>query len=129
MNAHHDPAISVYIVEDAPEIRLRLARALEDLDNVEIVGQAEAAPQAVAGILAAHPDCVVLDVQLAEGTGLDVLQAVHPLEPGTEFIVLTNHATDQYRRLYTAAGAQWFLDKTNEFGRVPQAVASLHRRH
>lgn len=129
MNAHHGQPVSVYIVEDAPEIRMRLTRALEDLENVEIVGEAEAAPAAVAGILAAHPDCVVLDVQLAEGTGLEVLQAVHPREPDVEFIVLTNHATEQYRRLYTAAGAHWFLDKTNEFARVPQAIASVHPRH
>jgi DNA-binding NarL/FixJ family response regulator len=43
--------------------------------------------------------------------------------PGTVFIVLTNHASPPYRRACTKAGAQYFFDKSSEFGRISTVIA------
>jgi len=116
----------VFVVEDSAPIRQRLIELLGDIDGAEIVGEAESPDAAIAGILGARPDCVVLDYRLLDGTGVDVLRAVHPVLPDTLFIVLTNHPNAQYRRICMQAGASWFFDKSTEFARVREIIAEFH---
>jgi len=116
------PHTDVFVVEDSPGIRKQLVDMLAQIDGVRVVGQASTPVDAVTGILREHPDCVLLDYQLIGGTGVDVLRAVHPKAPDIVFIVLTNHATPQYRRLCMDAGASFFFDKTNEFARVGEVI-------
>ena len=112
----------VFIVEDSASIRSRLVELLGEIDGVCVVGEAETPDEAVAGIRETQPHCVVLDFQLLGGTGVDVLRAVHPGSPEIAFVVLTNHPTAQYRRVCMEAGANWFLDKSTEFGKLKDVV-------
>ncbi|HEX5125892.1 MAG TPA: response regulator transcription factor [Rhodocyclaceae bacterium] len=118
----------VFIVEDSPAIRARLVDLLNTIDKVCVVGEADTPDSAVKGIFETKPDCVVLDIQLIGGTGVEVLRAVAPHMTSTEFIVLTNHATPQYKSFYLNAGAHWFFDKTEEFERIKEALP-FHRRN
>ena len=115
-------ARKVFIVDDSALIRTSLRDLLADIGEVKIVGEAETPIDAIDGILKLKPTCVVLDFQLRGGTGVDVMRAVHPVAPDIAFIVLTNHPTPQYKRLCLGAGAQWFFDKSTEFGRIKDAV-------
>lgn len=115
----------VFIVDDVPSMRERLAELVTDLPGVEIVGNAGTAQDAITGILAARPACVLLDYQLIGGTGLDVLRAVHSIAPETVFVVLTNLPDPQYRRACMAAGADHFFDKSTEFERVADVLRTL----
>jgi DNA-binding NarL/FixJ family response regulator len=47
---------------------------------------------------------------------------VSPASPEIGFVVLTNHPNAQYRRICMEAGADWFLDKSTEFGKIKQVV-------
>jgi two-component system response regulator DevR len=116
----------VFVVEDSAPIRHRLIELLGDIDGAELVGEAASPDAAIAGILGARPNCVVLDYRLLGGTGVDVLRAVHPVLPETLFIVLTNHPNPQYRRICMQAGASWFFDKSTEFARVKEIIAEFH---
>lgn len=120
-------ASRVFLVEDSPLIRDRLAAMLGEIDGVEIVGMADTAAAASTAILEAHPGTVVLDLRLAEGSGLEVLNRVHPACPDITFIVLTNFATPQYRRICMNAGAAHFIDKSREIGQVKGIVSGLIR--
>jgi DNA-binding NarL/FixJ family response regulator len=48
--------------------------------------------------------------------------ALHPGSPEISFVVLTNHPNAQYRRVCMEAGADWFLDKSTEFGKLKGVV-------
>ncbi len=124
-NAPSETRTNVFIVEDSAPIRERLTGLLRDIEGVTVVGEADTAKAAVEGILRTKPDSVVLDVQLTGGSGVEVLRKIHPLAPEVVFIVLTNHANPQYRRLYTKAGASHFLDKTSEFAKVMEVIAGM----
>jgi len=115
----------VYIVDDSAPIRARLAEMLSRMDSVRVVGEADCAREAVAGILSARPDSVLLDLNLMGRTGIDVMKRVHPQAPEIVFVVLTNHAEPQYRRACTEAGAAYFLDKSREFDRVREVIAEI----
>lgn len=121
---HSDPT-RVFLVEDSAPIRDRLYELLDAIDGVRVVGAAETAGAAAAGILSTRPDAVVLDISLARGTGIDVLREVHPQAPEIVFIVLTNFANPQYERICLDAGASHFIDKSLQMGRVKSIVSDL----
>lgn len=117
--------VRVFVVEDSAQIRERLLALLAEIDGVQVIGEAEGAPDAIARILSTRPDAVVLDISLAPGSGLDVLRAVHPQAPGIAFIVLTNFANPQYRKRCMDAGASHFFDKSTEMAEVKQLLSTI----
>ena len=115
----------IFIVDDSPAIRMRLAAMLRDLDGVELVGEAATAHEAIDAIGSLEPHSVLLDLQLPDASGVNVLRALCPKRPETVFIVLTNHSEPQYRRACKQAGAAYFLDKSSEFHRVGEVVRQI----
>lgn len=120
---------SVFLVEDSAPIRARLCEMLGKVDGVNIVGEADSPATAIDGILRTRPDSVVLDVRLSGGTGIEVLRKVCPLAPQIVFIMLTNHSDPQYRKICLQSGAAHFLDKSTEFDKVSEVIASLGTMH
>ena len=114
---------SVFLVEDSASIRERLLRLLESVPGARVIGQASDAEEAIAAILAARPDVVLLDVQLDQSSGFDVLRAVHGLEPAIAFYMLSNFASEPYRRQAERLGARGFFDKSTDFERLREVVA------
>jgi len=116
---------NVVIVDDSPAVRDSLIDLLASVGGVRVVGTADSPGAAIEAIVAARPQCVVLDFQLLGGTALDVLCAIRPRFPELKVIVLTNYPTSAYRRACMKAGADWFLDKTAEFEQVPKIIGGL----
>lgn len=108
----------VFLVDDSPLVRERLALMVGALPQTELVGQAADVREAIDGILAAKPDVVLLDLSLATGSGFDVLSAVHALEPAIAFYMLTNFAAEPYRRHAERLGARGFFDKSTDMERM-----------
>ncbi|MGZ5036903.1 MAG: response regulator [Usitatibacter sp.] len=117
--------LQVFIVDDSPLIRSRLAEMLASMSDQVLVGEASNARDAISGIRRTQPDSVVLDLNLMGHTGLDVMRAVRPVAPGVVFVVLTNHSEDQYRQACIAAGASYFLDKSGDFARVGEVLTEI----
>jgi DNA-binding NarL/FixJ family response regulator len=115
-------ALKVYLVEDSPAILERLEALLATVEGARTIGRASRASEAIEGILAEQPDLVVLDLKLAEGSGFDVLRAVRGAAPGIDVYMLTNFASEPYRRLAERLGARNLFDKTTEFERVREAI-------
>lgn len=110
--------MDLFIVEDSIPVRERLVRSIEDLAGLDIVGTAEDVRAAIDGLTQSPPDALILDLQLPSGSGLQVLRAVRASLPHMRVIVMTNFAAEPYRKAAMAAGAEVFLDKSAEFGRV-----------
>jgi two-component system response regulator DesR len=119
--------LKVFLADDSAAIRRRVADLLA-AGRVDIVGEAETPQACIAGILAVHPDVVVLDVQLEGGTGLQVLRTVRQAAPEVAFVVFSNNAGPAYRKRYLGEGAVRFLDKSTEFGQLAGAVDAACRR-
>jgi len=105
-------------------VRERLAAMVEGVPGARVVGHAAQACEAVSAILASQADLVVLDLRLADGSGFDVLRALHEAAPAIEVYMLSNFATEPYRRLAARLGARGFFDKSSEFERVRDVVAA-----
>jgi len=82
--------IRVAIVDDEPVAREGLRLWLEKEPDVTIVGEAGAPAEAIALVLREKPDLLFLDVQMPDGTGFDVVEAVGA-EHLPEVIFVTAH--------------------------------------
>jgi len=104
----------VYYVEDCFEVRTRVSRELAHIDGIELVGCAERAAEAIACIRRSRPDVVVLDLQLREGTGIDILRELRNDDRPPLMIVLTNQSDSTSRERSLKAGARHYFDKSTE---------------
>lgn len=116
--------MQIYIVEDSSAVRERLAAMLGEVPGAEVAGAAAGASQATREILESRPEVVILDLNLAEGGGFDVLRELHRRAPEIDVYMLSNFSAYPYRQLAERLGARGFFDKTREFGRVREAVAA-----
>jgi two-component system response regulator DesR len=122
---HNDgPSVKVFIAEDSAPIRRRVGTLLAEAQVLTVVGEGATPQGCIDAILTTRPDVVVLDAQLEGGTGLEVMKAVRPVEPGVAFVVFTNNSGPAYRRRYLSEGAADFLDKATEFDQLTRAVLS-----
>ena len=119
--------MKVFVVEDSAAVRERLLEMIREIENVEVVGEAETFDAAVSGILDTRPDVAVLDIKLADerGSGIDVLTEVKKGLPGMRAIVLSNYATPQHMKASADAGAQYFLDKSADFERIAEILTQM----
>jgi DNA-binding NarL/FixJ family response regulator len=112
----------IFIVEDSPILRQRVEQLVRSVPGAQIVGHAASAAEAVAGILAHGPDVVLLDLCLERSSGFDVLRDIAARERGIDVYMLSNFASEPYRRHAERLGAKGFFDKSTEFERVRDAI-------
>src|SRR6185503_910067 len=115
----------VFIVDDSPVVRERLAAMIAELPNIEIVGHADIAFEAIYSIRRLRPAVVVLDISMPGGSGMYVLETVKKDRPVPVVIMLTNFAHDQYRQKCLQLGADYFFDKSTEFERVIEVLRRI----
>ena len=114
----------IFLVEDSHLVLARLESLLGSLPGVRIAGTASHADRAVRRILDEKPDLVLCDLKLATGSGFDVLRAVREAAPEIDVYMLSNFASEPYRRLAAELGARDFFDKSSDIERVRDLVAT-----
>lgn len=123
----------VFITDDSKIVVERLADLLKDVSGVEVIGQAGNVPDAVSSIQKTNPDAVILDLQMPGGSGLDVLRAIRHGHPRLQVLICTNYPYPQYRNECMAAGANYFLDKSADFDKIPtifrRLIKGASKRH
>jgi len=113
---------TVLLVDDHELIRQGLARAFEREEGLEVVGQAGTVAQALAAYADLLPDVVVTDLQLPDGTGLDIVRSVRGSNATVGLVVLTMHAGDDQIFAAMEAGASAFVGKDSRASEVISAA-------
>jgi DNA-binding NarL/FixJ family response regulator len=119
--------MKVFIADDSLPIVERLTDLLQEISGVELAGYASEVGEAVRSIRRLKPDAVILDLQMPGGSGLDVLRAVRQDLPGLHVLICTNYPYLQLRDQCLSAGADYFLDKSAEFDKIPAILRELKR--
>lgn len=117
--------MDVYVVEDSSAMRQRLVALVEEVPGARVVGVADGADEAIAEIKSLRPRIVVLDLRLAQGSGLSVLMTVKQLERPPVVAVLTNYPYEQYRARCAELGADYLFDKAIGFDGLLDVVRGL----
>ena len=116
---------SIFIVDDSEVVRDLLSQIIRRLPNLDEVGHAGTANEAIDAIRRLKPAIVVLDISMPDGSGLQVLAAVKRENPPPIVMMLTNLAYERYREECRQLGADYFFDKSTEFQQAKEALIKL----
>ena len=112
----------VLIIDDSEPIRQRIAALLDESADIQIVGEAGTKHDGWLALQRLLPDTVILDIRLPDDSGIQLLRQIKSGYPGIRVIMLTNYDLQQYRRQCLRLGADYFLNKTQEFEKIVPAV-------
>ncbi len=102
---------TVLLIDDHELIRQGLAGAFGHAEGFEVAGQAASVTDGLALARELHPDVVVTDVRLPDGSGLDVVRALRKEDRSVGLVVLTMYAGDEQLFAAMDAGASAFVGK------------------
>jgi DNA-binding NarL/FixJ family response regulator len=118
--------LRVFLVEDSALTRERLIEEIACTRETEFVGCAESEADAVEQLSKLNCDAIVLDINLARGSGFVVLKSVRANRAHRpQIIVFTSYAYPYYRQLSLEMGADFFLDKATDFKRLLEIIEEL----
>ncbi|MFB9314439.1 response regulator transcription factor [Nocardioides plantarum] len=117
-----DHPIRLLLVDDHDLIRSGLGAVIDLEDDMDVVGSAGSVTEAVAQYEALSPDVVIADLQLQDGTGLDIVRTIRKSSNETGLIVLTMHSGDDQIFAAMQAGASGFVGKDAPSAEVVKAA-------
>ena len=119
--------ISVLIADDHQLFRQGLAAMLKDVKELDVIGQAADGGQALDLIAEQPPDVLLLDIEMPEVDGFEVLKKLKQARLTTKILVLTMHHSGTFIKNIVAAGADGYLKKDSDQEVLIQAIQQVHR--
>lgn len=117
----------VFVVDDHEIVRTGLTGLINAQADLEVVGEAATQRQAVGRVAATRPDVVVLDVRLAEGSGIDACRVIRSREPGIRCLMLTAFDDDEASCASVLAGASGYVLKDIRGERLVEGIRAVAR--
>ncbi len=117
----NEAEIRVMIVEDYKLTRVGLRYALNQIDNISVVAEAESAEEALEMVGKEKPDVVLMDLGLPNMNGLEATMKVKEICPDTQVIILTSHDREEEVLASFGSGATAYCLKDIE----PQALSNV----
>jgi DNA-binding NarL/FixJ family response regulator len=114
----------VFLLDDHEVVRRGLREMVDAEADLEVVGEASTAEEALARIPPTHPDVAVLDVRLPDGNGVEVCREVRSRHSEIQCLILTSFADDEALFQAIMAGASGYLLKQI---RGPDIVDAIRR--
>lgn len=124
-SASGEKSLRVFIADDSRLVVERLIALLATVEGVQIIGAARTANAAIRGIQHLLPDLVILDFQLPDGNGIDVLKVIKQDTNSPRVMLLTNSAYPQYRIECMQQGADYFFDKSLDLEQAVETCRHL----
>jgi len=103
--------IRVFLVDDHEIVRRGVADLIDAEPDLQVVGEASTARQAMGRIEATSPDVAVLDVRLPDGSGIDLCRAIRSAHPEIHCLMLTAYDDDEASYTAVLAGASGYVLK------------------
>jgi DNA-binding NarL/FixJ family response regulator len=123
----HNGAVSirVFLLDDHELVREGIRQLLESDEEIEVVGEATTAAEAVVRIPLARPDVAILDVRLEDGSGIEVCRDMRSALPDLVCLMLTSYADDEALYASVMAGASGYVLKRIRAGELIEDVKKV----
>jgi DNA-binding NarL/FixJ family response regulator len=124
----HNPKseINIVIVDDHPVVREGLAAILGTQSDFHIAGEAASGSEALALVMQAAPDVMLLDLEMPGMDGVEVIRHLRQTNPAVKVVVFTAFDTDERILSALQAGAQGYLLKGAPRAELFEAVRVVH---
>jgi two-component system response regulator NreC len=103
--------IKLLLVDDHAVVRSGLRMLLDGEDDVEIIGEAGSASEAINAVATMKPDMVLMDIGLPDMSGIDAAREIKSLWPEISIVALTIHEDQEYFFKMLEAGASGYVPK------------------
>ena len=103
--------ISVYLVDDVPELRELVKYGMQDDPAFEVVGEAGDGRSALAGIAETRPAAVLLDLSMPDMNGFEAILEIRKSDPDVAIIVLSGFSVDRMGPKTLERGADRYVEK------------------
>jgi DNA-binding response OmpR family regulator len=120
--------MNIAVIEDNVPVRQLLVRRAQKLGGITVVAQASGEDEAVDAVMATTPDVVLLDLNLAQGTGLSVLSRLRDRDYAGRVFVLSAENAETHAGPCRRSGADAFYDKAFDFEKLLADLQDLCRR-
>ena len=115
----------ILIVDDHPLVRAGLAQLIGDCPDLEVCGEAADMAEALKQIDAVKPDLAIIDLSLAGGSGLDLIERIRARDKNVLMLVASMHDEKLYAERVLAAGARGYINKQEAQDRIIQAIRQV----
>jgi two-component system response regulator DevR len=119
------PPLRVLLVDDHEVVRSGIAALLKATDDIVIAGEAGSVQEAIDEAERARPDVVVMDVRLADGSGIEATREIRARRPNTQVLMLTSFADDEALFASIMAGASGYVLKQVKGGELVRAIRTV----
>ena len=103
--------ISVYLVDDVPELRELIKFGMEEDPGFEVVGEAGDGRSALEGIAETQPAAVLLDLSMPDMDGMQAIPEIRRGDPDVAIIVLSGFSADRMSGAAIDRGADGYVEK------------------
>src|SRR5688572_14154061 len=117
--------VSVLVADDHPIYREGIVRAINERDDLELVGEAADGREALDGVASHRPAVAVLDIRMPELDGTQVLSALRRDEAETEVLFLSAFMEPELAYKAIAAGAKGYLSKESSRREICDAIVAI----
>ena len=108
----------VLIVDDSHLLQTRLKKALIEVDKNMSISQATNCKEATGLFTSFEPGTMILDIELPDGSGIDLLRKIKEDNPIVNVIIFTNYTTNKFKKSCMELGANHFIDKSELFSLI-----------
>ncbi|UUZ75651.1 response regulator [Polaromonas sp. P1(28)-13] len=115
----------LFIVEDSDVVRALWRTVVARITGLSLAGEFNRASTAIAAIRREPPHVVLLDINLNDGNGMEVMRVVAAESPMTKVVVVSNCSDTTHRKYFTEAGAYAFYDKSHELAAMRDMLERL----
>ncbi|HKZ75117.1 MAG TPA: response regulator transcription factor, partial [Actinomycetota bacterium] len=119
------PPLRVLLVDDHEVVRSGVKALLQATDDIVVTGEAGTVREAVDEADRTRPDVVVMDVRLADGSGIEATREIRAKHPKTQVVMLTSFADDEALFASIMAGASGYVLKQVRSGELVRAIRTV----
>lgn len=112
----------ILIIDDHPLVRTGFAQLIGDAPDLEVCGEAGSMSDGLDLAISLKPDLAIIDLSLAGGSGLDLIDHIKARDPDILMLVASMHDEELYAERVLAAGARGYVNKQEAQDRIVQAI-------
>jgi two-component system, NarL family, response regulator LiaR len=119
--------IRVLVVDDHPIVIKGTKALLSEIDDIEVVGEAENGSVAIQRNRDLQPDVILMDLMMPEMDGIEAIRQIAAEQPNVKILVLTTFVTDDKVFPAIKSGALGYLLKDCQPDELVQAIRQVYR--